>query len=834
MKAIFLRTLVPYKFLLILALSQVTVSVSAAPVNFPDANLKAVVENKLGVVDPTPTDMLALTFLDGTASGIVDLTGLETATNLNQLRLPINQISDVTPISGLTNLTGLTLSQNLLTDTSGLSSLTNLTALALFDNQISDISGVSGMTNLVSLHLHTNQIVDVSPLSGLANVTFLDLTRNQISDVSGLSGLSSILTLRLPVNQVSDVSPLAGLTTLVSLDLSINPLSDVSSLAGLTNLTALALINDQVSDVTALAGLTNLTGLHMDSNLVVDVTPLAGLTNLTFLALRNNQIIDVSPLSGLINLTFLDLNGNQVSTVSGLSGLSSILNLRLGSNQISDVSPLSGLTTVTTLGLGGNLLSDISALAPLTNLATLALLNNQISDLSSVTGMTNLIVLLINSNQIVDVSPLSTLSNVTFLDAINNQITSVAGLSGLSSILDLRLDGNQITDVSPLAVLSTMTKLRITSNLISDISALTALTNLQVLTLTTNPLNLNAYCVDIPQIESINPGIILLADPSPFPSCNTAPSADAGPNISIAGEDQSSTVINGFAEDPEGDAMTYRWFEGVVELSPSQPVGLAGEADLDLSSVPPLSIGQHILTLEVDDGQDSSSDDMIVTIANSAPNAAPTGGGVYQLNAPVTLGGQVSDFDGDVIVYKWREGATLLFDGQLQAIVGGAPTDLPDHIKSDFSLGVHTVTLTLDDGVNQAVSSDVMVEVIDTTDPTLAPTPDKTILWPPNHKMVDISIDVNADDNSGDPVVLAAIVSSNEPQSGTGDGDTDIDWSDPVIDQLNGQIMLQLRAERSGAGDGRIYTVSITGTDSSGNSSQVSVEIIVPHSKGKK
>jgi len=44
---------------------------------------------------------------------------------------------------------------------------------------------------------------------------------------------------------------------------------------------------------------------------------------------------------------------------------------------------------------------------------------------------------------------------------------------------------------------------------------------------------------------------------------------------------------------------------------------------------------------------------------------------------------------------------------------------------------------------------------------------------------------------------------------------------------------LQLRAERSGRGNGRVYTVTITATDESGNTGQADVDIIVPRDKGK-
>ena len=55
------------------------------PVNIPDPYLKALIEDVLWVYDPTPTDMLELIELNGSARNISDLTGLEYATNLNSI-----------------------------------------------------------------------------------------------------------------------------------------------------------------------------------------------------------------------------------------------------------------------------------------------------------------------------------------------------------------------------------------------------------------------------------------------------------------------------------------------------------------------------------------------------------------------------------------------------------------------------------------------------------------------------------------------------------------------------------------------------------------------------
>ena len=188
---------------------------------------------RLGILDPTPTDMLALASLSCYHKGIVNLTGLEYATNLTRLDLRGNEISNISALSGLTNLT----------------------SLILFGNQISDISALSGLTNLTFLRLDHNQISDISALSGLTSLGYLDLLVNQISDISALSGLTSLGYLDLRGNEISNISALSGLTNLRQLYLGSNQISDISALSGLTNLTDLILYWNWVSDISALSGL---------------------------------------------------------------------------------------------------------------------------------------------------------------------------------------------------------------------------------------------------------------------------------------------------------------------------------------------------------------------------------------------------------------------------------------------------------------------------------------------------------------------------------------------------------------------------------------------------
>lgn len=106
---------------------------------------------------------------------------------------------------------------------------------------------------------------------------------------------------------------------------------------------------------------------------------------------------------------------------------------------------------------------------------------------------------------------------------------------------------------------------------------------------------------------------------------------------------------------------------------------------------------------------------------------------------------------------------------------------------------------------------------------TLSPVANRTMLWPPDNKMVVITIKANASDSSGGPVTLTAAVSCNE-QARLGQ-----DWTTPVINQKKGVITLSLRATRNGSGTGRIYTITITATGAGGNSATKAVTVTVPH-----
>ena len=212
-------------------------------VHIPDRNLRSEIEKTLNMAPGgtiSTLDMERLTSLKASAAGIMNLTGLEAATNLSILYLDRNSISDISVVADLTKLNELSIWGNNIADISAVSELTRLTYLALGsgfgNNSFTDISAVSGLTNLTKLFLGNSSIEDISAVSGLTRLTALHLWGNSITDISALSGLTNLTELHLENNSIRDISAVSGLTRLTVLHLWGNSISDISPLVANTGL----------------------------------------------------------------------------------------------------------------------------------------------------------------------------------------------------------------------------------------------------------------------------------------------------------------------------------------------------------------------------------------------------------------------------------------------------------------------------------------------------------------------------------------------------------------------------------------------------------------------
>jgi len=181
------------------------------------------------------------------------------------------------------------------------------------------------------------------------------------------------------------------------------------------------------------------------------------------------------------------------------------------------------------------------------------------------------------------------------------------------------------------------------------------------------------------------------------------------------------------------------------------------------------------------------------------------------------------------------DGTSQVYD--LGAIlVGGSHTQNSSFtVPADACPGDYTeATATLDFvdivGNPLSVSGSAPLEILDVSAPVLhlSVTPD--YLWPPLHKFSEVTVTITVEDNCDtDPVISLISIESNEPEAnfiGNGDKGPDVQDAEFGTDDRT----FSLRAERASANHatGRIYTITYEATDTSGNTGEAIVTVLVP------
>jgi HYR domain-containing protein len=193
-----------------------------------------------------------------------------------------------------------------------------------------------------------------------------------------------------------------------------------------------------------------------------------------------------------------------------------------------------------------------------------------------------------------------------------------------------------------------------------------------------------------------------------------------------------------------------------------------------------------------------------ITVSNDQPP-------VLTLPAPITA--EATSPAGAAVTFT----ATALDD-----IDGVRPVTCNPASGSTFALGTTTVHCSASDLTGHTTNGTFTVTVVDTTPPHITSiVANPGVLWPPNHQMVAVTVQVGAIDLvDQSPVSHITGVTSNQPINGTGDGDAAPDW------EITGPLTLNLRSERA-QGVVRVYTITIVTTDFSGNSTTGSVDVTV-------
>lgn len=258
--------------------------------------------------------------------------------------------------------------------------------------------------------------------------------------------------------------------------------------------------------------------------------------------------------------------------------------------------------------------------------------------------------------------------------------------------------------------------------------------------------------------------------------------------------------------DPESNTPTWSWSCTGVTLSGTNTVNPSGFFLLDqtvacrldagdLAACPP---GADIVQVTVED----TTDPTVLCPAPIVAECSAAGG------TPVT--------DPVIVTFLAGANASDVCDATL-TINNDAPPFL--------DLGITTqVTFSSQDSSFNTGSCLSSVSVVDTTPPVIGTaSASPAVLWPPNHKMVPVSVAVQVTDvcDAAAACHITSITSDEGAGAGSGNAGPDA--------EITGPLSANLRAERSGQGDGRVYTLALECSDGSGNTSGRTVDVFVPH-----
>ena len=284
---------------------------------------------------------------------------------------------------------------------------------------------------------------------------------------------------------------------------------------------------------------------------------------------------------------------------------------------------------------------------------------------------------------------------------------------------------------------------------------------------------------------------------------NAPPVADAGPDKTVEQNSlggASVTLDGSGSSDPDGDILTYKWT-------------WAGGSTPGVSPTVWLPLGTTTVTLVVNDGTLGSAPDTVdITVQDTTPP-------VITCPPDVTIEQATAD------------GTEVPLTATATDICDADPTITSDELAI-YPLGATVVTFTATDDTGNTATCTTTVTVEDTTPPEITASGEQIVLWPPNHKYRTVEIsdcvisvtdicdaDVDIDD------IKITSVSSDEPEDAQGKGDGKTVDDIVIVDSPT----VELRAERQGGGNGRVYTINFGVTDASGNTETGSCTVWVLH-----
>jgi uncharacterized repeat protein (TIGR01451 family) len=155
-------------------------------------------------------------------------------------------------------------------------------------------------------------------------------------------------------------------------------------------------------------------------------------------------------------------------------------------------------------------------------------------------------------------------------------------------------------------------------------------------------------------------------------------------------------------------------------------------------------------------------------------------------------------------------------------------------LTDTYPKGTTTITWTATDDAGNHSSCDQTITVVDNEPPVIVFNGQTPSMWPPNHKYQTFGVTnfVTSVTDNCDSIGVGSVyitkVTSDEIENGNGDGNT---MNDIVIAADCKSV--QLRSEREGNSNGRVYTIFFSVADSSGNIGTGTAKVVVRHNPGE-
>ena len=280
-----------------------------------------------------------------------------------------------------------------------------------------------------------------------------------------------------------------------------------------------------------------------------------------------------------------------------------------------------------------------------------------------------------------------------------------------------------------------------------------------------------------------------------------------------------------------GPAATNQNAEVLFDLSPftfpavNPNLGgiVFGNVSIPTNDVGDLLAGFDYINIGTDSNTNGEIRGQLVPLVPTITCPAPS---TVECGTPAVVPVQITNPSGYAMTALWLLNGHRVQTNHIAASPGPIVTNVV--FSAELPLGTNHIDIWVRDFSKYSSSCGTTVTVIDTIAPVISNAwASVKSLWPPNHRMVPVTISAKVADNCGPATWRIINVKSNESEDGTGDGNTSSDW------KILGPHTVALRAERSGDGDGRVYSITIQAKDPSGNLSDTrTITVTVPKSQG--